>query len=99
MIFVDSNIPMYLAGTRGPKKEEARSLVERCLLNEERMVTNAEVFQELLHRYSAIDRRDAIQPAFEYMRGIVDEIFSIEANDVGRAKEVLLATEQLSARD
>ncbi len=99
MIFVDSNIPMYLSGTPGPKKEEARALLERCFSDQERLVTSAEVFQELLHRYSAVGRREAIQPAFESLLGLVDEIFPVDAKDVGRAKDILLGTRQLSARD
>jgi hypothetical protein len=33
-------------------------------------VTDAEVLQEILHRYVAIDRRDAIQPAFDALLGV-----------------------------
>ena len=29
------------------------------------LLTDAEVLQEILHRYVAINRRDAIQPAFD----------------------------------
>jgi len=90
---------MYLSGTPGPKKEEARALLERCFSDQERLVTSAEVFQELLHRYSAVGRREAIQPAFESLLGLVDEIFPVDAKDVGRAKDILLGTRQLSARD
>jgi uncharacterized protein len=36
----------------------------------ERLLTDAEVLQEVLHRYVAIDRRDAIQPAFDALPGI-----------------------------
>ena len=47
----------------------------------------------------AIVRRDAIQPAFEAILGVVDEVFPIELPNVERAKEILLAAEGLSARD
>jgi hypothetical protein len=33
-------------------------------------VTSAEVLQEILHRYVAINRRDAIQPAFDALPGV-----------------------------
>ena len=55
--------------------------------------------QEILHRYVAIDRREAIQPAFETLLSVVDEVFSIDVRDVERAKDVVLATQALSARD
>ncbi|MGH6636358.1 MAG: type II toxin-antitoxin system VapC family toxin [Gammaproteobacteria bacterium] len=99
MIFIDSNIPMYLIGASHPLKFEARRLIESCIADSQRLVTSAEVFQEILHRYTAIGRRDAIQPAFDTMRGVVDEIFAIQATDVERAKAILLASERFSARD
>jgi predicted nucleic acid-binding protein len=63
------------------------------------LVTDAEVLQEIMHRYVAIGRQDAIQPAFEVLLGIVDEVFPIELRDVERAKDILLGTVKLSARD
>ena len=65
----------------------------------ERLVTDAEVLQEILHRYHAIRRPDAIQPAFDLLRGVVDEVFPIEQSDVERAKALLLGIPGLSARD
>lgn len=99
MIFIDSNVPMYLLGADHPHKVDARQLLERCIADGERLVTDAEVLQEILHRYAAIRRRDAIQPAFEAVLGIVDEVFPVELRDVERARDVLLANQGLSARD
>ena len=62
MIFVDSNIPMYLIGAPHRHKDDARRLLERFVAERIPLVTDAEVFQEILHRYVAIDRRDAIKP-------------------------------------
>ncbi|MDB4983354.1 MAG: vapC13 [Myxococcales bacterium] len=99
MIFVDSNIPMYLVGQPHPHKADARRLIEAALVGGERLVTDAEVLQEILHRYVAIDRRDAIQPAFDALIGIVDEVFPISEADVERAKTIVLGKKRLSARD
>lgn len=99
MILVDSNIPMYLIGAEHPNKEAARRLLERSIAEGDRLVTDVEVFQEIMHRYVAIDRRDAIQPAFDALLGIVDEIFAIEMSDVEAAKSILLGQEPFSARD
>ncbi len=98
MIFVDSNIPMYLVGAPHPHKEDARRLVERCIADRERLVTDAEVLQEILHRYGSIERRDAIQPAFDAILGVVDEVFPVDEPSVERAKAIMLATRKLSAR-
>jgi predicted nucleic acid-binding protein len=99
MIFVDSNVPMYLVGADHPHKTEAELLLRRAIAEEERLLTDAEVLQEILHRYAAIRRRDAIQPAFDALLGLVDEVVAIEAADAGEAKDRLLADPRLSARD
>lgn len=99
MIFVDSNPPMYLVGADHPNKARSRVLLERAIADGERLVTDAEVLQEMLHRYGAIDRPDAVQPAFDALLGVVDEVFPVESSDVLRAKDVLLGSAGLSARD
>jgi hypothetical protein len=99
VIFVDSNVPMYLVGASHPHKADAQRLLEKLATEDERLVTDAEVFQEILHRYSAIERRDAIQPAFEALLGVVDEVFPIDLSGVKRAKAIVLGTASLSARD
>lgn len=98
MIFVDSNIPMYIVGAAHPNKELSRHALERAIVGGERLVTDAEVMQEILHRYVAINRRDAIGPTFEMLLGVVDAVLPIELADVQRARG-LLATPGLRARD
>lgn len=99
MIFVDSNVPMYLIGAAHPKKAEAQILLERLIAAGERLVTDAEVLQEILHRYTAIDRREAIAPAMRLTLHIVDDVFPIEKADVLRASEITQNPANLSARD
>ena len=99
MILIDSNVPMYLVGADHPHKVDARRLLEKLIVDGERLVTDAEVLQEILHRYVAIARRDAIQPALDALLTIVDEVLPIEAADVLAARDVLLGTPALSARD
>src|SRR5271166_6185871 len=99
MIFIDSNIPMYLVGTPHPHKVDAQRLLERLLSERVRLVTDAEVLQEVLHRYVAIDRRDAIQPAFDALLGIVDEVMPVDLAATERAKMIVLGSRRLSARD
>ena len=89
MILIDANVPMYLVGGDHPNKVIALRMLERAVTNRERLVTDAEVFQEILHRYVAIGRRDAIQPAFDALNAAVDEVFPIDAKLVERAKEGL----------
>ncbi|HZR66876.1 MAG TPA: type II toxin-antitoxin system VapC family toxin [Terriglobales bacterium] len=99
MIFIDSNIPMYLVGAAHPNRAVAEHVLEKLILDRQRLVTDAEVLQEILHRYVAIDRREAIQPAFDSILNVVDEIFEIDRLVALRAKEIVLGYKQLSARD
>ncbi len=99
MIFVDSNIPMYLVGAAHPNKDRSRQLLDACIVNGDRLVADVEVFQEILHRYQAIGRRDAITATFDLLKSILDETFPIEMPDLDRAKEIVLGSASVSARD
>ena len=82
-----------------PTKEGSRRLLEQCITRGERLVTDAEVLREILHRYHAVRRPDAIQPAFDALLGVVDEVYPIERGDVEQAKALMLGLASLSARD
>ena len=99
MIFVDSNIPLYLVGAPHPNETDAQRLLESSISERVRLVTDAEVLQEILHRYVAIGRRDAIQPCFDALLRVVDEVFPVDAIVVQDAKAIVLGYAQLSARD
>jgi predicted nucleic acid-binding protein len=99
MIFVDSNVPMYLIGTPHPHKVDAQRLLEEAVSRGQRLVTDAEVLQEILHRYVAIDRREAIQPAFDALLGVVDAVLPVDIDVVQRAKTIVYGKPRLSARD
>ncbi len=99
MILVDSNIPMYLVGAPHAHKSDARRLLEKVIGERQRLVTDAEVLQEILHRYVAINRRDAIQPAFDALLGVVDQVLAVDRSIAERAKQIVLGYRQVSARD
>ena len=99
MILVDSNVPMYLIGGPHPHKTDAQRLLERCLSERQRLVTDAEVLQEILHRYTAINRHQNVQLAFDALLGAVDEVLAIDRTVVERAKQIVLGYRRLSARD
>src|ERR1035437_8718088 len=81
------------------RKEDAQRIVEGLVAERRRLVSDVEVLQEILHRYVSIDRREMIQPAFDALLGVVDEVFSVQTSTVGRAKEIVLARRKFSARD
>lgn len=99
MIFIDSNIPMYLIGSPHPHKSDARRLLERLVAEKTPLVTDVEVLQEILHRYVAINRRQHIRPAFDAVLGLVDAVLPIEVGDAERARDLILGKRKISARD
>lgn len=98
-VFIDANIPMYLVGAPHPNRDRAQRELDRCIRREERLLTDAEVLQEILHRYHAIGRRDAIGPCLETLLGLVDEVLPVTGDDVLEARRLMQDTTSLSARD
>ena len=90
---------MYLVGAAHSHKTDAKRWLEELVSGQQRLVTDAEVLQEILHRYVAIERPDAIQPAFDALLGVVDDVFSVDKAAVERAKVIVFGHKGLSARD
>lgn len=90
---------MYLMGAAHPHKSESQILLEQLIAGGQRLITDAEVMQEILHRYTAIARREAIRPAFQLLLDVVDEVLAIEKVDVMRAAEIAQNRAMISARD
>ncbi|NJD26944.1 MAG: type II toxin-antitoxin system VapC family toxin [Chloroflexi bacterium] len=89
---------MYLVGADHPNKERSRQLLEIAIAARERLVTDTEAFEEILHRYVAIGCREAIEPACNALRRVVDEVYPVELEDIERARDLVL-TSRLGARD
>ena len=90
---------MYNLGADHPHKLDAQRLIARFAREQRRLVTSSEVFQEMLHRYTSIGRRDKIEFAFEFLGGLVEDVLSIERADVFAAKDLAHGHPRLSARD
>jgi uncharacterized protein len=99
VILIDSNVPMYLVGAPHPNKVEALRILEKAIMDRQRLLTDAEVFQEILHRYVSINRREAIQPAFDTLLALVDSVLAVDQETVVEAKQIVSGYPQLSARD
>jgi predicted nucleic acid-binding protein len=79
---------MYLIGASHLHKTDAQRLLEKLVRDRQRLVTDAEVLQEIMHRYVAIDRRDAIQPAFDALLGVVDDVLPVSGKIVEQANRL-----------
>lgn len=60
---------------------------------------DVEVYQEILHRYVAIRRTQAIQPAFDTLSELVDEVFPLTLESVHAARNIVFGYPGISARD
>ncbi len=99
MIFVDSNVPMYVVGAHHPNKDRALSLLTTLVRDGERLVTDVEVYQEILHRYTAIRRPDSIDAAFECLDAIVDDVLTFGMPEIRAARGLIDSVCRVSARD
>ena len=99
MIFVDSNVPMYLVGAPHPNKDRTIAILTELVRDGEQFVTSVEVYQEILHRYTAIRRPDAINAAFESLDAIVDDVLTFGMSEVRVARSLIDSIDGLSARD
>ena len=99
MIFIDSNVPMYLIGASHPNKARAVELVNGLVRGGERLVTDVEVYQEILHRYTAIRRIDAIDAAFRSLDAIADAVLTFGMQEIRIARTIIGTVPGISARD
>jgi hypothetical protein len=98
-VFIDSNIPMYVAGAAHPNREPALRLLEAVRAADLEACTSTEVLQEILCRYSAIGRPDLAKSAYDLFVQVVHEVFDVTLADTDLARDLLTATGGLSARD
>lgn len=99
MIFIDSNVPMYLVGAPHPNKDRAVAVLTQLAREGERFVTDVEVYQEILHRYTSIQRPDAIDAAFESLDALVNNTLSFDMSEVRVARDIIASVDGISARD
>lgn len=98
-VFVDSNIPMYVAGAEHTNKGPATRFLERAADNEFELCTSTEVLQEILYRYTVLGRPALADRVYDLFVALIPEIFEVTLADTDLAKKILLSTPGLSARD
>ncbi|MYC91235.1 MAG: type II toxin-antitoxin system VapC family toxin [Gemmatimonadetes bacterium] len=99
MIFVDANVFMYFVGADHPLRAEALAFFTRARQSGTRLVTSAEVLQEILHNYLRRDRRWLLYAAFDLVGRTVDEVWPVEQADVEMARNLAVQHPGLEARD
>ena len=99
MILVDANIFMYAAGRASPQRDPCRNVLQRIAAGEEDACTDAEVLQEILHRYHALRIPEI---GFSLVDSVVRlglPVLPVAEEDVLRARQLMAHHPRLSARD
>jgi predicted nucleic acid-binding protein len=99
MIFVDSNVFIYAVGRPHPLREEAQRFFLQTSREGNRVVTSAEVLQELLHVYLPVGRMATLDAALELATRGVERVFSIDSEAVLQARDLADRHPDLTARD
>ena len=99
MILLDANIIMYAAGVPHPHKAPSAALLERIARGEVDAALDAEVLQEILHRYRAIRRWKDGRRVYDLARRSVVTVFPITADVTDRARAIMDDHPKLMARD
>lgn len=99
MIYVDSNVFIYAVGRPHPLRAEAQDFFISSRESGKKLVTSAEVLQELLHVYLPVGRIETLDAAMELATRGTDSIIPIEAECVVHARHLADRYPALSARD
>jgi uncharacterized protein len=99
MVFIDSNVPMYVAGREHRNREPARRFLDRVRAARVDGCTSTEVLQEILYRYSALRRLDLARQVYDLFVAVCPVVYPVDLSDTDRARDLLCGGENISARD
>ena len=98
-VFVDSNIPMYVAGRDHPLRGPAQRFLERARSGGVDICTSTEVLQEILYRYSALGRLDLAGAVYDLFVQLCPVVFPVTLADTDTARRLLIEVAGISPRD
>jgi len=90
---------MYLVGAEHPLKTRTLELVKSLIGGGEELTTSAEAFQEIIHRYRALDNQASLDFAYEALEELSQQVFEVRKEDVDRARLYATKHPKLSSRD
>ena len=99
MILVDSNVLMYAAGADHPRKRPSVDFLQRVASREIDAALDAEVLQEILHRYRALGRCREGRQLYDLVRRLFPIVVPVTEEVLDRARQLLDEYGDLMARD
>ena len=98
-VFVDSNVPMYVAGREHPLRDPALRFMERVRRGQVEGCTSTEVLQEILFRYTGLGRRDLATQVYDLFAQLCPVVFPVSLADTDRTRDLLGSGTGASVRD
>jgi uncharacterized protein len=98
-VFIDSNIPMYVAGRDHPNRKPARRILEAVRSGTIDAYTSTEVLQEILYRYSGLRCLSLMDRVYDLFVQLCPTVLPVALADTDRAKTLLGQVQGISARD
>jgi predicted nucleic acid-binding protein len=96
---VDSNIFMYAAGRAHPLKHGAAAFLEKAAAGTVQAAIDAEVLQEILHRYRALERWKEGRVVYDTARILFPEVVAVTGEVMDGARRLMDEEPGLMARD
>ena len=85
MAFIDANVPMYAAGSEHPLRTPCSRVMDVIAAHPGRFITDAEVFQEIIHRYLSERRwplgRDVFNRFVRVMQRYIEPVYAQDVLD------------------
>src|SRR5512146_3167705 len=98
-VFIDSNIPMYVAGRDHPLRDPARRFLESVRGGQVQACTSTEVLQEILYRYAGLKRLDLARDVYDLFVQLCPVVLPVTLADTDRAKQMLASATSVGVRD
>jgi uncharacterized protein len=90
---------MYVAGKEHPHREPARRLLAKIQQGQIEGFTSVEVLQEILYRYTALQRSDLAREVYDTFVQICPVVLGVTLAETDLARNLLGEVDGISARD
>jgi len=97
--FIDANLVMYSLGGPHPLREPCKRVLKKIASGEITTVTNAEILQEILHRYFSLGKPDLAEIAYASTVQLCMTVFPVTVAETDKALEWMKKIGSITSRD
>lgn len=99
LLLIDANVAMYAAGSAHAHKAASIAVLTLAAAGDVHGVVDAEMLQEILHRYRAIGRAADGERVYQLVRQSLPEVVAITGEVMDAARALLSGLANASCRD